>query len=258
MKEFNFKKKYGQNFLQNEAIIDKIIDSIDPTEEDLIIEIGPGPGTLTKKLKKYNSHLVAFEIDQDTKQYLLPLEDEKCHIIFKDFMTVDLLDELKDIQYKNIYIIGNLPYYITTPIIERIIDANVDPDEMVFMVQKEVADRFTANPKTKEYGYMTVLLNYHFEISKVIDVGRKNFYPVPNVDSTVIKFIEKEKKKIDYNKFKNLLKDSFQFKRKTILNNLRNYDTDKLNIILKNHNYTLQTRAEEIDLETFIDLSEQL
>ena len=123
------------------------------------------------------------------------------------------------------------------------------------MVQKEVADRFMAKPKTREYGYMTVLLNYHYNIKIVTEVGRKNFRPVPAVDSAVLKLSKKAKVNLDYDRFKQLLKDSFQFKRKTINNNLKNYDLAKVQKTLRKHGYDLSSRAEELDLETFIDLT---
>lgn len=258
MTKFEFKKRYGQNFLQNEFIANKIVDSINPSKDDLIIEIGPGAGAITKKLKKYNSYLIAYEIDEDTKKYLLPLEDVKTKIIYKDFLETDLKQEISSIKYDNIFIIGNLPYYITTPIIEKVIDSQIMPESLTIMVQKEVGERFMAKPHTKEYGYMTVLLNYWYNIEKITDVNKTEFYPMPKVDSMVIKLSKKETEKIDYKKFKSILMSSFQFKRKTIYNNLKTYNKEKLECILQKHNATLSSRAEELDLETFIDLSKNL
>ena len=258
MTEFKFKKKYGQNFLQNESIIDKIVNSINPKSDDLIIEIGPGSGALTKKLKKYNANLLAFEIDEETKKYLLPLEDDKTKIIFEDFMESDIKKHILKMKYNKLYIIGNLPYYITTPILERVIDLQLNEESLTIMVQKEVGDRFLAKPHTREYGYMTVLLNYSYDITKVVDAPRKEFYPVPNVDSVVVKLSKKETPNADYTKFKQIIKESFQFKRKTIYNNLKKYDKETLERVLNDHNATLQSRAEDLDLETFIDLSNRL
>ena len=238
--------------------IDKIVDSIEPTEDDLIIEIGPGSGALTKKLKKYDATLIAFEIDLQTKQYLDKLEDEKTQIIYQDFLTADILKILDKYNFTNLYIIGNLPYYITTPIIEHIIKLNLNVSSMVFMVQKEIADRFLSKPKSKNYGYMTVILNYWFNIEKIIDVDKKNFVPMPKVDSTVLRLSRKETLCVDYDKFDALVKDSFKFKRKTLNNNLKSYNRRELEIILNKHGYTLENRAEEIDLETFIDLTNNI
>lgn len=254
MTNFNFKHRLGQNFLQDEQISDKIVDSIKPKENDLIIEIGPGAGAITKKLKKYNAQILAFEIDTDTKKYLTPLEDEKTKIIYEDFLEADIDSILKNYKYENLHIIGNLPYYITTPIIEKITDSNINPEEIVIMVQKEVADRFLAKPHTKSYGFITVLLNYHYTMERIIEVSKDKFYPKPKVDSTVIKFTKKEEDQIDLQKFKKFLKEAFQFKRKTINNNIKSYDKSKLENILKKHGYTLSNRAEDIDYLTFIDI----
>ena len=258
MTDFNYKKKYGQNFLQNEQVIDEIVNTISPCEDDLIIEIGPGSGALTRKLLKYNTNLLAFEIDEDTKEYLLPLQNNKTRIIYEDFMQSDIKKHISKISYKNLYIIGNLPYYITTPILEQIINLNINEKSLTIMVQKEVGERFLAKPHKKEYGYMTVILNYTYEIEKIVDVPRKDFIPSPKVDSVVVKLTKKENLQIDYNKFIKITKESFQFKRKTIYNNLKKYDKNKLEEILKKHNATLQDRAEDLDLETFIDLSQIL
>ncbi len=253
--KFNYKKKYGQNFLQDTTICDKIVSAISPTPDDLIIEIGGGSGAITKLLKKYNSHLITYEIDLDTKKYLLPLEDEKTHIIYEDFLQSDINKVINNIKHDNLYIIGNLPYYITTPIIEKIIDTKIDPKSIVVMVQKEVADRFLAHPKTKDYGYMTVILNYNYDLKRLIEVPKEKFYPVPKVDSTVVVLTKKEKQNINYDKLKNILKEAFQFKRKTIQNNIKSIPKEKLSSVLTKHNYPLTSRAEEIDLETFIELS---
>lgn len=258
MSKFVFKKKFGQNFLKNQSIIDKIVDSIEPNKDDLIIEIGPGSGALTKRLKKYDATLIAFEIDLETKKYLDKLEDDKTNIIYEDFLNADILKILNKYHYTNLYIIGNLPYYITTPIIEHIIELNLNVSSMVFMVQKEVADRFLSKPRSKNYGYMTVILNYWFDVEKIIDVDKKNFVPMPKVDSTVLRLSRKETLNVDYDKFDTLVKDSFKFKRKTLNNNLKSYNRRELEIILNRHGYTLENRAEEIDLETFIDLTNNI
>ena len=147
MKELQAKKSLGQNFLKDENVLNKIANSID-TDNDLIIEIGPGMGALTKKLKNKNSYLIAYEIDERTKEYLLPLEDEKTKIIYKDFLKTDIKEDIKNLDYKynNIYIIANIPYYITTPIIEHIIDEKIDVKAMSLLVQNEVANRFNLIP----------------------------------------------------------------------------------------------------------------
>lgn len=258
MPEFRFKKKYGQNFLNNRNVIEKIVSSINPTENDLIIEIGPGGGVITEQLKKYKANILAFEIDEETKKFLSKLEDNKTKIIYSNFLEIDLPSVLSTYKYEKLYIIGNLPYYITTPIIEHLINSKVEIESLTIMVQKEVAERFLAKPKTKQYGYMTVLINYNFDIEKIIEVKNTDFTPIPKVDSTVLKLIKKEKKPLNYDNFKKLLKEAFQFKRKTLNNNLKSYDKEMINEILKERGYSLSNRAEEIDLETFIDLARNL
>ncbi len=258
MAKFKFKKKYGQNFLKNETIIDKIVSSIDPLPQDMIIEIGPGSGALTRKLKNYGCQLIAFEIDEDTKQYLLTLEDDKTKIIYGDFLESDITKLFKKYDYERLFILGNLPYYITTPIIEHIIDSKINHESLTIMVQKEVAERFLAKPHHKEYGYMTVLLEYHYDIEKIIDVDRNEFYPVPKVDSTVIKLRKKNSEPVDYEFFKTILKESFQFKRKTVYNNLKKYDKSILERVLEKHGNKLSDRAEDLPLEAYIDLSKSL
>ena len=258
MTKFQFKKKYGQNFLQDEAIISKIASTINPSSRDLIIEIGPGAGALTKKLKDHNCQLIAFEIDEDTKKYLLPLKNEHTEIFYGDFLTIDLQKFLQNRTYDKLYFVGNLPYYITTPIIEKIIDSHIPHESLTIMVQKEVADRFTSTPQHKEYGLMTVLLHYWYDTIKVIDVPRNAFYPSPKVDSTVLKLIKKEPLPVDYKNLKAILKASFQFKRKTILNNLKEYDRLTLEKVLNEHGYTLSNRPEDLDLQTYVDLANRL
>ena len=130
------KKRFGQNFLISHDVIVKIVDEVLATNEDLIIEIGPGMGALTKKLKEKNAMLVCYEVDNDLKKILNPLENDKTKIIYQDFLSVALEDELKKYCYKNLFIVGNLPYYITTPIIEHIIKSNIIPNvELLIAVE---------------------------------------------------------------------------------------------------------------------------
>ena len=251
-----FKKKFGQNFINDKLIINNITSSINPTEDDLIIEIGPGSGALTKNLVKYNSNLICYEVDKDLENTLNQIKNDKTQIIFDDFLKRDIQSDISNIDYNNLYIIGNLPYYITTPIILSIIESRVDVKEMVFMVQKEVAERFSAKPGTKEYGSISVLLNYHFGIKKLFDVSRTKFYPIPNVDSRVIKLVKKDNVlPVDFEKFNKLVKDSFQYKRKNIRNNLKSYDLNKVESVLTKYGYSLSSRSEELSYEIFVELA---
>ena len=255
IEKFKFKKKYGQNFLVDNNVLDKIVNELNISENDLIIEIGAGSGNLTSLLKNLNVEIIAYEIDLDTKKYLNKLESKKVKIIYDDFLKRDVKKDLQEIDYNDLYIIGNLPYYITTAIINKIIDNDIKPKEMLLMVQKEVAERLEAKPGNKNYGYITVYLNYYYDIYKLFDVSRNSFIPVPNVESSIIKLEFSNKYYVqDKNKFNQLLKDSFQFKRKTLLNNLRNYDKKIITNILIKNKLNLNVRAEQLSIEIFIEI----
>ncbi len=254
MEKHIFKKRFGQNFLNDNNILDKIASTINPTEKDLIIEIGPGSGNLTKKLQNYNAYLLCYEIDLSLKEKLEKIKKDKTIILFKDFLTTDIKDDIKNIPYENIYVVANIPYYITTPIIEKIALSDINPKSLTLMMQKEVGERLTAKPQTKDYGYITVLLNYFYDIEPLFNVSRKCFYPMPNVDSTVVKFTSKDKLNLDFNKFNIFLKNAFKFKRKNLRNNLNGYDLAKIDEILNKNGYSLNNRAEEIPLDVFIEI----
>jgi dimethyladenosine transferase len=259
MEQHNFKKKFGQNFLTDENIIKKIIATASVEKDSLVIEIGPGSGMLTKELNKI-SKVLAYEIDLELEDRLGMLNLENTTIIFDDFLKRDIKEDLEKYDYKKLYVVANLPYYITTPILTKLIETNLDIEKIVIMVQKEVADRFTSLPKNKDYGSITVFLNYYFSIKREFIVSRKCFIPSPNVDSAVISLNKRNNRNLatDENKFFKLVRDSFQFKRKTLKNNLKNYDLSNIEKTLKKHNMTLTTRAEEISLDIFINISNNL
>ena len=259
---FNFKKKFGQNFIIDENIIKSIITKSDIDENTLVIEIGVGAGALTIGLSQFAKNVLCYEIDETLKQVLdVTLKNEKnVDIIYKDFLQADIKNDIKKYEYKKIYVIANLPYYITTPIIMRIIESKIDVDKIVVMVQKEVGDRFKASPNTKDYNSLSVFLNYYFDIKKLLDVSRNVFMPKPNVDSIVVEFKKKENiykvKNEDF--FFKLIRDSFVQKRKTIRNNLKGYDLDKIETVLKKHNFDLSVRAEQLPIEVFVELANYL
>ena len=260
MDKFVHKKSLGQNFLKDKNVLMKIIDAVDVQEDDLVIEIGPGQGALTKYLKLYHANLICYEVDNRVRKYLDKFVDEKTKIIYEDFMKRNFLVDMAKIDHKKTYVIANLPYYITSPIIEKIIESKADVSAMVFMVQKEVADRFSAKPGSKDYGYMTVYLNYYYDVEKLFFVDRKCFDPVPNVDSAVIRFIKKNEKPIVKNEelFFKLVKEAFHMKRKNIRNNLRAFDLEIIEKILSEYNLSLQDRAENIPLECFVKIANEL
>lgn len=259
---FEFKKKFGQNFLTNDTIPNKIVSSSNIKKDSLVIEIGPGAGALTKILATKAKQVLAYEIDTSLEDILAEnlLGYNNVEIIFDDFLNRDVSQDIKKYDYKYLYVIANLPYYITTPIITKFIYDEIDVERIVIMVQKEVGERFSAKPKTKDYGSITVFLNYYFDIKKLFNVSRNCFMPKPNVDSVIIALDKKYKKENLNNKelFFRLVRDSFQFKRKTLRNNLKKYDLQKIEEVLLKYNFTLNTRAEELPIEVFIDISNNL
>lgn len=259
-KDFNFKKRYGQNFLKDDNILNNIVNTIDITENDLVIEIGPGAGALTNKLLNKTKKIICFEIDKQLEIYLNKFEETGVKVIYGDFLDQDVKSYL-NFSYDNLYIIANLPYYITTPIINKIIVDKIPINKCLFMVQKEVADRLSASKSTKDYNSLTVFMNYYFEIKKLFNVSRNVFYPKPNVDSAVILLAKREKPLVNVKneeKFFKLIKDSFKYKRKTLKNNLKSYDLEKIEEILNKYNMNLSARAEAISIEIFADISNNL
>ena len=259
---FRFKKQFGQNFICDENIINNIIDKAAIDKNTLVIEVGPGAGSLTNKLALNAKNVLCYEIDKDVKEILEDnLKDyDNVKIIYEDFLNCHVKDDLKKYEYDKLYLVANLPYYITTPIIMKLIDDHIGVDKIVVMVQKEVGDRFKAKPKTKDYGSLTVFLNYYFEVRKIMDVSKNVFMPKPNVDSIVVEFIKTNKNYIVKNEdiFFKIVKDSFKQKRKTIKNNLREYDLAKIEKVLLNNNFSLSSRAEEIPIEVFVDIANEL
>jgi 16S rRNA (adenine1518-N6/adenine1519-N6)-dimethyltransferase len=259
---FNFKKKFGQNFIVDENIINKIVNKAAIDKETLVIEIGPGAGALTVALADRAKNVLCYEVDTSLKEIL----DEQLftynnvEVIYNDFLKANVVEDIKKYDYQSLYVVANLPYYITTPIIIKIIEDNINVDKIVVMVQKEVGDRFKAKPGTKDYGSLTVFLNYYFDVTKIMDVSKHVFVPKPNVDSIVVEFRKKEKLLYlkDENLFFKLIRDSFKQKRKTLKNNLEGYNLEKINEVLNKHNLNLQVRAEQLSLDIFVEIVNNL
>lgn len=260
--DVKFKKKYGQNFLKNISVVERIVDVSGVGAHDLVIEVGPGGAIMTRELSKRAGNVLAYEIDEDLKDELSKRLDGcgNVDVLFKDFLDADLVNDVKKYSYDKLFFVSNVPYYITTPILMKIIESNLSFSKIVMMVQKEVGDRFSTKPGSKEYGSITVLLNYFFDVKKEFFVSRNQFVPVPNVDSVIVSFTEKKDKKYlkDFKFFERIVRDSFQFKRKTIKNNLRSYDLDIVSDVLSRYGYDLSVRAENLELDVFIDLANEL
>ena len=258
---FNFKKKFGQNFIVDENIVDKIANYAEIDKETLVIEIGPGAGSLTTKLAPLSKQVLCYEIDTTLENLLKEnlKEYDNVDIIFDDFLKRDVSNDIKKYDYKKVYVVANLPYYITTPIITKIIEDNIDVDKIVVMVQKEVGDRFNAKPGTKDYNSLTIYLNYYYDVRKLMNVSRNVFIPKPNVDSIVVEFKKKENKELkNKDLFFKLVRDSFRQKRKTLKNNLKEYDIETINQVLKKYGLDVSVRAEQLSMDIFIDIANSL
>ncbi len=262
MEDFKFKKSFGQNFLNDKNIIKNIVDKTNIKENSLIIEVGPGSGALTSELAKVAKNVLSYEIDSRLEEVLDENlgEYHNVDIIYDDFLNRNIKEDIKEYNYDNLYFVANIPYYITTPILEKLIESKLDFEVITMMVQKEVADRFSAHIKTKDYSSITVFLNYYFDIEKLIYVSRNAFTPKPNVDSEVIALRRKKviRKADNEELFFKLVRDSFKYKRKNIRNNLKNYDLKIIEKVLNNYNKDLTSRAEELELAIFIDMANEL
>lgn len=258
---FHFKKNFGQNFIIDENLINNIITKAEIDKDTFVIEIGPGAGSLTSKLAKEAKQVLCYEIDETLEPILHEnVKDDNVDIIFKDFLKCDVLPDLDKYSYKKLYVVANLPYYITTPIIMKLIEDKIPVDKIVVMVQKEVGDRFKAEPNSRDYGSLSIFLQYYFNVRKLIDVSRNVFIPKPNVDSIVVEFARNNKNYSvkDENIFFALVKDSFTQKRKTLRNNLKGYDLEKIEKVLSKYNFTLTVRAEQLSIDIFVDIANSL
>ena len=259
---FNFKKNFGQNFIIDENIINSIIKKSEIDKNTLVIEIGPGAGSLTYKLCENAKNVLCYEIDTTLKDILKDTlkEYNNYEIIYQDFLKANVLEDIKKYSYDKLYVVANLPYYITTPIIMKLIEDGIPVDKIVVMVQKEVGNRFKAEPGSKDYSSLSIFLKYYFKVSKLLDVSKNVFIPKPNVDSIVVEFKRNEILIPLNNKelFFTLIRDSFKQKRKTLRNNLKGYDLEKIEEELKKYNMDLSVRAEALSLEIFVEISNNL
>jgi len=264
MEKYNvkFKKKFGQNFLKDSNIVKRTVDVCEFDSNSLVIEVGPGGAILTKELALRAKNVLAYEVDTDLMDELSKkLENyDNVDVIFQDFLTANIESDISNYQYNSLYFVSNVPYYITTPIIMKLIESKLPFKKIVMMVQKEVGDRFTASFGNREYGSITVLLNYYYIIKKEFNVSRKQFIPEPNVDSVVISFTERKDKPFlkDSLFFEKILRDSFHFKRKNIRNNLKKYDLKIVSEVLSKYGFDLTARAEMLSVDVFVDLANSL
>ena len=264
---FHIKKKYGQNFLTDKKILDKIITSSNINSNIGVIEIGPGLGVLTYKLCENAKRVLAYEIDSD----LIPILNENLKsfdnlkILNQDILEADVEEDIKRYlsDCESIYVVANLPYYITTPILLNLLQST-HIDRYVVMMQLEVADRLAGKVSTKDYNSLSVTIQYQASVKKLFKVPRTVFNPMPNVDSAVIEIdVYKEIKHKPKNEsfFFDVVRSSFSQRRKTLVNNLMNRfgpERDKFVEILNYLNIKPTARREELSVDDFINLSDEI
>ena len=273
MKKYNIKanKSLGQNFLINDRVVEEIIENSEITKNDLIIEIGPGLGTLTKDLLEQAGKVVCIELD---KRMINILEDRfslynNFELINQDVLKVNLHQLIKkEKETGNIThakIVANLPYYITTPIIMKLLEDELDLESITVMIQKEVAERLIAIPGEKDTGAITYSVFYYSEASKIMEVSNNSFIPEPNVTSEVIKLnIRKNKiiEVVDKEMMFKIIKSAFMQRRKTLLNALVNTkvfsNKEEGTNILNDLGLDINIRAEKLNLNNFADITNEI
>lgn len=260
---FNFKKKFGQNFITDGDLLNRIVDGAGVTKDDTVIEIGCGAGTLTRAIAKKARFVYGYEIDKSLQPVLARTLSgaENVEIIFKDFLRLRLDELEKNLpEYK---VVANLPYYITTPLITMLTDNSVKCKSLTVMVQEEVALRLCAKPATSDYGAITANLALRGECRLLEKVGREKFTPSPNVDSAVVRidFTEGRLKLNNKETYKNVVRAAFSSRRKTLENNLKNcfnLSREKAAEIIAECGFNKNVRGEELSPENFAYLSDKL
>ena len=272
MKKYNIRanKNLGQNFLINEEVVKNIVESSKIEKEDMVIEIGPGLGTLTKKLLEKAGKVLCVEIDSKMIKILKERfsEKENFEIINEDILKIDLnkiIKENKNEKIKNVKVVANLPYYITTPIIMKLLEEKLDIKSITVMIQKEVADRLIETPGGKNTGAITYTVYYYCESEKIMEVPNSSFIPEPEVTSEVIKMNLRNEPPVDIKNTKvmfMIIKSAFMQRRKTLLNALTNtkvFLSRQEGIeILKKLNLDENVRAEELTIQDFANIAKQI
>lgn len=256
-------KKLGQNFLINESIIYDIVKKANVTKEDVVIEIGPGLGSLTKELINNAKKVIAIELDPNMIDILKSRFGifDNFEVIYGDVLKIDLEELIKG--YDSVKVVANLPYYITTPIIMKLLEDKLKIKSITVMVQKEVGERICATHKDKEYGAITVSVQYYSEPQIIIDVPKENFLPAPEVDSCVIRLNMREKPPVslkDEKLFFRLVKGAFTQRRKTINNSLTCSGKSKEEIMaaLNKLGIDSKLRAENLSIQQYADIANTL
>jgi len=264
-------KSLGQNFLADKNIIDKIIEETFIEEDDLVIEIGPGIGVLTAEAAQYARKVIAIELDKE----LLPILDytlseyDNIEIINEDILKTNLRNIIENAKkedpvLKGVKIIGNLPYYITTPIIMKILEENIPANSITIMMQKEVADRIKAHPNTKAYGTLSIAVQYYCNVCQIATVPKEVFVPVPKVDSAVLRLEIRDEKPVELleeNMFFLCVKKGFSKRRKTLLNcmvGLGGMNKEEIRTLLTEIDIDPIRRAETLMMDEFATLANHM
>ena len=268
---FTFKKSFGQNFLTDTNILQKIVDTAEIDKNVNVIEIGPGIGALTEFLAESAAEVIAFEIDDRLVPILADtLRDfDNVTVVNQDILKVDLAQYIA--EFKNpdlpIKVVANLPYYITTPILMHLIESGIPFSEFVVMMQKEVADRISAQPNTKAYGSLSIAVQYYMTAKVAFIVPRTVFVPAPNVDSAILKMVRRDQPAVevqDEKFFFKVSKASFVHRRKTLWNNLTSHfgkseeTKAKLTVALEQAELSPSVRGEALTLADFARLADAL
>ena len=268
---FTFKKSFGQNFLTDTNILQKIVDTAEVDKDVNVIEIGPGIGALTEFLAENAAEVMAFEIDDRLVPILADtLRDfDNVTVVNEDILKVDLVKHIQNFKNPDlpIKVVANLPYYITTPILMHLIESGIPFSEFVVMMQREVADRISAQPNTKAYGSLSIAVQYYMTAKVAFIVPRTVFVPAPNVDSAILKMVRRPEPAVavkDEAFFFKVAKASFTHRRKTLWNNLTGYFgkseevKEQLTAALEKAELAPSVRGEALDLAAFTRLSDAL
>ena len=259
-----FNKKFGQNFISDKNLLAAIVKDANISKEDEVLEIGAGAGALTEELAKAAKKVVSYEIDKTLTEHLREIETNHNNLTIKieDALKAKIVDLEKDFN-GDYCLVANLPYYITSPLIFKFLEETKKCKSITVMVQKEVGERFSAKPGSKNYGIPSVMISYYCNCKITRNVSRKMFFPEPNVDSCVIRLDRKvlEEDQKFQNNFKNIVNFAFSMRRKTLANNLTKnlkISRDKCVEAILKIGKTESVRAEELSLADFINLTKQL
>ncbi|WP_029512622.1 16S rRNA (adenine(1518)-N(6)/adenine(1519)-N(6))-dimethyltransferase RsmA [Mycoplasmopsis iners] len=243
------KKKYGQNFLNNQGIINKIVDVIEPKGKK-ILEIGPGLGAITQLIANQAEKFIAFEIDPDMKNYLIENKIlQESQIQLQDFLDANLT------SYSNYDVVGNIPYYITSDIILKLLDHRYLFNSAILMVQAEVADRLIAQPNQADYSKLSITTQYVANVEKVFKVKKTQFTPQPKVDSAIVKLTFKKEQNDNFEQLKEFFKLCFLARRKKLKFSLKQkYSNEQIEKAYQKMNFGELVRIQELSLKQIVDL----